>query len=122
MAAARLRRFEASEESEVVGHDRGPDVGPEAVEPAPGAARQAVGPLEVGDVGLDASAEVPQLAIDPAAPDHFLDDEPAYLVEGSWAALDSESYFFKRKAAPWLQGFNFSLGSLRAATAAGQAF
>ena len=50
--AARLRRWsasgrlEAGEEYEVVSHDRGPDVGLEVVETAPGAARQAVSALE----------------------------------------------------------------------------
>src|SRR3954449_7110060 len=61
---------QANENNEVVGHDRGPDIGLEVVEPAPGAAGQAVGPLEAGDAGLDPGAEVAQLAIDPAAADH----------------------------------------------------
>jgi len=34
--------LEARQESEIVSHDRGPDIGLEVVEPAPGAARQAV--------------------------------------------------------------------------------
>src|SRR5215207_6023196 len=72
---------ETSEESEVVGHDRGPDVSFEVAEPAPSAAGQAVGALQAGDVGLDAGAEVSELAIDPAALDHVLDCEAAFLVE-----------------------------------------
>ena len=40
---------QANENNEVVGHHRGPDIGLEVVEPAPGAAGQAVGPLEAGD-------------------------------------------------------------------------
>src|SRR4051812_43951606 len=73
---------EANEDNEVVGHDRGPDVSLEVVEPAPGAAGQAVGPLEAGDAGLDAGPEVAQLAIDPVAADHVFDLETALLVEG----------------------------------------
>src|SRR3954468_5626707 len=73
---------EANEESEVVGHDRGPDVSLEVVEPAPGATGQAVGPLEAGDAGLDAGAEVAQFAIDPVAADHVFDREAALLVKG----------------------------------------
>ena len=52
-------RFEAGQQGEVVGDHRGPDVGLEVAEPAPGAARQTVGPLEARDIGLDAGAEVP---------------------------------------------------------------
>ena len=37
---------QANEDNEVVGHHRGPDIGLEVIEPAPGAAGQAVGPLE----------------------------------------------------------------------------
>src|SRR5215213_7827104 len=73
---------EANEDNKVVGHHRGPDIGLEVVEPAPGAAGQAVGPLEAGNAGLDAGAEVAQLAIDPAAADHVFDAEAALLVEG----------------------------------------
>src|SRR3954462_10197588 len=73
---------EANEESEVVAHDRGPDVTLKVVEPAPGATGQAVGPLEAGDAGLDPGAEVAQLAIDPAAADHVFDAEAALLVKG----------------------------------------
>src|SRR4051794_3782054 len=73
---------QANESNEVVGHHRGPDIGLEVVEPAPGATRQAVGPLEAGDAGLDPGAEVAQLAIDPAAADYPLNPEPALLVEG----------------------------------------
>ncbi len=39
-------RLEAGEDDEVVGHDRGPDVGLEVIEAAPGATRQTVGALE----------------------------------------------------------------------------
>src|SRR3954469_24222133 len=73
---------QANKSNEVVGHHRGPDIGLEVVEPAPGAAGQAVGPLEAGDAGLDAGAEVAQLAIDPAAADHVFDRKAALLVEG----------------------------------------
>ena len=73
---------QANEDNEVVGHHRGPDIGLEVVEPAPGAAGQAVGPLEAGDTGLDAGPEVAQLAIDPAAADHVFDAEAALLVKG----------------------------------------
>src|SRR3954466_10646097 len=73
---------QANEDNEVVGHHRGPDIGLEVVEPAPGAAGKAVGPLEAGDAGLDAGAEVAQLAIDPAAADHVFDAEAALLVKG----------------------------------------
>src|SRR5215204_5867691 len=72
---------QANEDNEVVGHHRGPDIGLEVVEPAPRAAGQAVGPLEAGDAGLDAGAEVAQLAIDPAAADHVFDAEAALLVK-----------------------------------------
>src|SRR5215208_8186127 len=57
-------------------------IGLEVVEPAPGAAGQAVGPLEAGDTRLDAGAEVAQLAIDPAAADHVFGAEAALLVKG----------------------------------------
>src|SRR5687768_13638097 len=73
---------QANEDNEVVGHHRGPDIGLEVVEPAPGAARQAVGPLEAGDTGLDPGAEVAQLAIDPAAANHVFGAEAALLVKG----------------------------------------
>src|SRR3954464_1798998 len=73
---------QANEDNKVVGHHRGPDIGFEVVEPAPGTAGQAVGPLEARDAGLDPGAEVAQLAIDPAAADHVFDAEAALLVEG----------------------------------------
>ncbi len=38
--------FEAGEEDEVVGHDRGPDVGLEVIKTAPGTASQAVSAFE----------------------------------------------------------------------------
>jgi hypothetical protein len=60
--------LEAGEKGEVVGHDRGPDVGLEVAKHAPGAARQTIGPLEARDVGLDAGAEVPELALSYLAP------------------------------------------------------
>src|SRR4051812_38679676 len=72
---------QANENNEVVGHHRGPDIGLEVVEPAPGAAGQAVGPLEAGDAGLNPGPEVAQLAIDPAAADHVFDAEAALLVK-----------------------------------------
>ena len=46
------------------------------------AARQTGGPLEARDGGSDAGAEVAELAIDPAAPDHVFDLPAAFLVEG----------------------------------------
>jgi len=52
------------------------------VKPAPGAAGQAIGPLQAGDAGLDAGLEVSELSIHPAAPDHVFDPEAALLVEG----------------------------------------
>src|SRR3954453_8425346 len=73
---------QANEDSEVGRHHRGGDIGLEVVEPAPGAAGQAVGPLEAGDAGLDPGPEVAQLAIDPAAADHVFDAEAALLVKG----------------------------------------
>src|SRR4051812_3247964 len=73
---------QANQNNEVVGHHRGPDIGFEVVEPAPGAAGQAGGPLEAGDAGLDPGPEVAQLAIDPAAADHVFDAEAALLVKG----------------------------------------
>ena len=42
----RSGRLEAGEEGKVVGDDRGPDVSPEVVEPAPEAARQTIGALQ----------------------------------------------------------------------------
>src|SRR4051812_32329870 len=60
---------QANEDNEVVGHHRGPNIGLEVIEPAPGAAGQAVGPLKAGDAGLDPGPEVAQPAIDPAAAD-----------------------------------------------------
>src|SRR3954466_16069575 len=73
---------QTNKDNEVVGHHRGPDIGLEVGEPAPGAAGQAVGPLEAGDTRLDAGAEVAQLAIDPAAADHVFGAEAALLVKG----------------------------------------
>src|SRR5215207_2608077 len=46
------------------------------------ATREAVGALQAGDAGLNAGAEVAQLAIHPAALHHVLDGEAAFLVEG----------------------------------------
>src|SRR5690348_10923780 len=77
-----LCRFEAGEPHQVVRHYRGPDVGLEVIEPAPGTACQAVGSLEAGNPGLDPGAEIAQLAINPAALDHVLDCQAALLVEG----------------------------------------
>lgn len=51
-------RFEAREEGEVVGHDRGTDITLAAIKAAPGATRQAVGSLQAGDAGLDDGTEV----------------------------------------------------------------
>src|SRR5439155_15698679 len=45
--------FETGEQHQVVCHHRGPDVGLEVIEPAPGTACQTVGSLEAGDPGLD---------------------------------------------------------------------
>src|SRR3954466_9850009 len=73
---------QANEDNEVVGHHRGPDIGLEVLETAPGAAGQAVGPLKAGDAGLDPGPEVAQPAIDPAAADHVFDAEAALLVKG----------------------------------------
>src|SRR5215218_9661057 len=73
---------QANEDNKVVGHHRGPDIGLEVVEPAPGAAGQAVGPLEAGDTSLDPGPEVAQLAVDPAAADHVFGAEAALLVKG----------------------------------------
>ena len=69
-AAGRARglcRFETGDQHQVVRHHRGPDVGLEVIEPAPGTACQAVGSLEAGNPGLDPGAEIAQLAINPAA-------------------------------------------------------
>src|SRR3954467_1826421 len=77
---------QANENNEVVGHHRGPDIGLEVVEPAPGAAGQPVGPLEAGDAGLDPGPEVAQLATNPAAADHIFDPETALLVKGHVAS------------------------------------
>src|SRR4029077_17570896 len=69
----------------MVGDQRGPDVSPEVIEPAPSAACQTVGSFEARDPGLDPGAEVPQLAIDPAALDHVSARQAALLVEGDIA-------------------------------------
>src|SRR3954453_19848035 len=53
---------EANEDNEGVGHDRGQNVTLKLVDPGLGATVQAVGPLEARDAGLDAGAEVAQLA------------------------------------------------------------
>ena len=50
-------RAQADEESEIIGHDRGPDVSLEVVEAAPRAAAQAECPLHTGDSGLDHQVE-----------------------------------------------------------------
>src|SRR6266851_6940073 len=78
----RLCRFEAGEQHQVVGYHSGPDVRLEVVEPAPGAACRAVGTFETGNPGLDAGAEVAQLAVDPRAFGHILDRDAARFVEG----------------------------------------
>src|SRR5271155_4728695 len=80
--AGGLCRFEACQQHQVVGHHCGPDVGLEVIDPAPSAACHAIAALEAGDTGLDPSAEVAQLAIDPAALDHVFDSEAALFVEG----------------------------------------
>src|SRR5438552_2327502 len=77
-----LCRFEAGEQHQVVRHHRGPEVGLEVIEAAPGAAGQTVGSLEAGDPGLDPGAEVAQLAIDPAALDYVFDRQAALFVKG----------------------------------------
>src|SRR5260370_2141699 len=68
-----------------MGHVGGPDVGLDVFESAPGGACQTLGWLEAGDPGLDAGAEVGQLAIAPAALDHVFDGQAALLVEGDIA-------------------------------------
>src|SRR5205823_14239861 len=78
-AYAGLRRASSTR---FVRHHRGPDVGLEMIEPAPGTACQAVGSLEAGNPGLDPGAEIAQLAINPAALDHVFDGQAALLVEG----------------------------------------
>ncbi len=75
-------RPEAGEEGEIVSDHRGPDISLEVVEAAPGAAPQSISAFQARDAGLDASAEVSELAIDPAACDHVFDLEAALLVEG----------------------------------------
>lgn len=63
--------FQAGEEDEVVGHDRGPAVS----FAAQGATRQAVGAFAARDASFDTGAEVAELAIDPLASDQ----RPAFL-------------------------------------------
>ena len=63
VGAGSLCRFEAGEQHQVVRHHRGPDVGLEVIESAPGTACQTIGSLEAGNPGLDPRAEVAQLAI-----------------------------------------------------------
>ncbi len=82
---SRLRRFEAGEQHEVVRRHGGPDVGLEVVEAAPSAAAGAIGALEAGDAGFDASAEVAQLAVDPGALGHVGDRQAAFFMEGDIA-------------------------------------
>src|SRR5215207_4041102 len=79
---------QANEDNKVVGHHRGPDIGLEVVEPAPGAAGQAVGPLEAGDTSLDPGPEVAQLAVDPAAADHVFYQLPRSVTHGpGWPSV-----------------------------------
>jgi hypothetical protein len=47
---------------------------------------QAIGAFEAGDAGLDAGAEIAELAINPVAPDHVFNFEAALLVEGAMPA------------------------------------
>ncbi len=61
---------EPAKEGEIVSNGRGSNIGSEAGEPAPAAARQPAGTLEAGDARFDPGAEVSQLPVDPAALDH----------------------------------------------------
>ncbi len=76
-------RLEPGKEGEVVGDDRGPDVGLEVVEPAPDAARQTIGALQTRDVGFDAGSEVAQVAVDQLLLTMSLMRRPAFL----WKAM-----------------------------------
>ena len=55
------------------------------IEAAPSAAAGAIGALEAGDAGLDASAEVAQLAVDPGVLGHVGDRQAAFFMEGDIA-------------------------------------
>src|SRR6266852_6941343 len=77
-----LCRLEAYEQDEIVGNDRRPDVCFEVIEPAPGAARETKSPFQAGYVSLDAGTEVFRLAVHPAALDHGVDRQSAFLMEG----------------------------------------
>jgi hypothetical protein len=48
------------------------------IKPAPSAAGQAIGPLQAGDAGPEAS----ELSIHPTAPDHVFNPGAALLMEG----------------------------------------
>src|SRR5215471_8011089 len=58
LLAGRLSSFESGEQHQVVGDHGRPDVSPEVIQTAPGAAGAAVGALEPGDRRLDTSAEI----------------------------------------------------------------
>ena len=66
LGATRRGRAAAAQRVQVLSLLQGVHALPEALV-APGAARQSVGPLEAWDVGLEAGAKVPEIAIDPAA-------------------------------------------------------
>ena len=80
--AGLLSSFESGEQHQVVGDHGRPDVSPEVIQTAPGAAGAAVGALEPGDRRLDTSAEIAQAAVHPRAFDHVGDGDAAFLVKG----------------------------------------
>ncbi len=75
-------RPDAGKEGEIVSDHRGPDASLKVVEPALGAAPQAISAFQARDTGLDTGAEVSELAIDPATLDHFFHLEATLFVEG----------------------------------------
>lgn len=75
---------------EIGGEDGSPYVGVEAGGALPHAAREPDHALQERDPALDASAEVAELAIDPAALDHVENGEPAPLGEAD--VLDTERF------------------------------
>src|SRR5262249_37724086 len=82
LLAGRLSSFESGEQHQVVGDHGRPDVSPEVIQTAPGAAGAAVGALEPGDRRLDTGAEIAQAAVHPRAFDHVSDGDAAFLVKG----------------------------------------
>src|SRR5215472_8052692 len=77
-----LSWFESGEQHQVVGDHGRPDVSPEVIQTAPGAAGAAVGALEPGDRRLDTGAEIAQAAVHPRAFDHVGDGDAGFLVKG----------------------------------------